>query len=247
MRECAARLRLADAAAKVARGKEVYAVSCAACHGANREGQANWRSRKQDGRMPAPPHDDSGHTWHHPDEILFGITRESLVPGKYGPPARKCCAIDVVEGVKMKTSKFLAFALLVLAAAGVAAEPLPEVVMHKDPNCGCCGKWAEHLQAAGFRVKTVNETDMQRVKQQLGVPEKLGSCHTAQVGGYLIEGHVPASSIKRLLREKTAVRGLAAPGMPPSSPGMDVPGNKEPFDVIAFDRAGKATVYERIR
>lgn len=72
--------------ARVARGKEVYAASCAACHGTNLEGQANWRSRKTDGRMPAPPHDDSGHTWHHPDEILFGITREGLVPGKYGPP-----------------------------------------------------------------------------------------------------------------------------------------------------------------
>jgi hypothetical protein len=147
----------------------------------------------------------------------------------------------------MKTSKFLATALLALAAMGVGAEPLPEVVMHKDPNCGCCGKWAEHLEASGFKVKTVPEKDMQAVKNRLGVPERLGSCHTAKVGNYVIEGHVPASTIKRLLSEKPAVRGLAAPGMPPASPGMDVPGNKDPYDVIAFDRAGKTRVYEQIR
>lgn len=147
----------------------------------------------------------------------------------------------------MKTSKFLATALLALSAIGASAEPLPEVVMHKDPNCGCCGKWAEHLEASGFKVKTVPERDMQAVKSRLGVPERLASCHTAKVGNYVIEGHVPASTIKRMLSEKPAVRGLAAPGMPPASPGMDVPGNSDPFDVIAFDRAGKTRVYEQIR
>lgn len=147
----------------------------------------------------------------------------------------------------MKTSKFLATALLALAALGAGAEPLPEVVMHKDPNCGCCGKWAEHLEASGFKVKTVPERDMQAVKTRLGVPQRLGSCHTAKVGNYVIEGHVPAATIKRLLSEKPAVHGLAAPGMPPASPGMDVPGNKDPYDVIAFDRAGKTRVYEQIR
>mgnify|MGYP005855874949 FL=1 len=147
----------------------------------------------------------------------------------------------------MKISKFLAAALLALSAIGASAEPLPEVVMHKDPNCGCCGKWAEHLEANGFRVKTVPERDMQAVKSRLGVPQRLASCHSAKVGNYVIEGHVPASTIKRMLREKPTVRGLAAPGMPPASPGMDVPGNKDPYDVIAFDRAGKTRVYEQIR
>jgi hypothetical protein len=147
----------------------------------------------------------------------------------------------------MKTSKFLATALLALSTICASAEPLPEVVMHKDPNCGCCGKWAEHLEANGFKVKTVPERDMQTVKSRLGVPERLASCHTAKVGNYVIEGHVPASTIKRMLGEKPAVRGLAAPGMPPASPGMDVPGNSAPFDVIAFDRTGKTRVYEQIR
>ena len=102
--------------------------------------------------------------------------------------------------MKLKRNRLLVAALLVLAAAGAGAEPLPEVVMHKDPNCGCCGQWAEYLQANGFRVKTVMEGDMQSVKRRFAVPQRLTSCHTARVGGYVIEGHVPASAIKRLLR-----------------------------------------------
>lgn len=134
-----------------------------------------------------------------------------------------------------------------LAAFGTGAEPLPEVVMHKDPNCGCCGKWAEHLEANGFRVKTVLERDMQAVKGRFGVPQRLASCHTAKVGGYVIEGHVPASAIKRLLREKPAVTGLSAPGMPSGSPGMEVPGRKDPYDVVSFDGAGRSRIFERYR
>jgi hypothetical protein len=134
-----------------------------------------------------------------------------------------------------------------VAAAAASAEPLPEVVMHKDPNCGCCGKWAEHLEANGFKVKTVLERDMQSVKSRFGVPQRLASCHTAKVGGYIIEGHVPASAIKRLLREKPAVTGLSAPGMPPGSPGMEVPGQKDPYDVVSFDGAGRSRIYERFR
>lgn len=144
----------------------------------------------------------------------------------------------------------LSLALLVLAGgfSAVRAEPLPEVVVHKDPNCGCCGKWVEHLQAEGFQVKVVQSQDMTEVKRRLGMPDKLGSCHTAQVGGYLIEGHVPASSIKRLLREKPALMGLAVPGMPAGAPGMEVPdGKKDPYDVVAFDKAGTTKTYQSFR
>ena len=146
----------------------------------------------------------------------------------------------------MKPGKWLMTALL-LAPMAVGAEPLPEVVMHKDPNCGCCGQWAEHLQANGFRVKTVPERDMDSVKRRFAVPQRLTSCHTAKVGGYVIEGHVPASAIKRLLREKPAVAGLAVPGMPLGSPGMEVPGKKDPYDVMSFDKAGRSAVFERFR
>lgn len=148
----------------------------------------------------------------------------------------------------MNFGKLLAASWLALAAATAGAAPLPEVVMHKDPNCGCCGKWAEHLQANGFRVRTVMERDMTSVKRRMAVPERLASCHTAKVGGYVIEGHVPASTIKRLLREKPPVAGLAAPGMPLGSPGMEVPGAQaEPFDVVSFGRDGKAGVFERVK
>ena len=116
--------------------------------------------------------------------------------------------------------------------------------MHKDPNCGCCSAWAEHLEANGFKVKTVAERDTQSVKRRFAVPQRLISCHTAKVGGYVIEGHVPASAIKRLLRERPAVSGLAVPGMPLGSPGMEVPGKRDPYDVVSFDGAGGGRVFE---
>lgn len=147
----------------------------------------------------------------------------------------------------MKKTGFLPALWLALFATASGAEALPEVVMHKDPNCGCCGKWAEHLEANGFKVKTVYERDMEAVKKRLGVPQRLTSCHTARVGSYIVEGHVPADSVKRLLREKPEVRGVATPGMPVGSPGMEVPGVKaEAYEVISFDRAGKTRVFERI-
>ena len=149
--------------------------------------------------------------------------------------------------MKLKRNRLLVAALLALAAAGAGAEPLPEVVMHKDPNCGCCGQWAEYLQANGFRVKTVMEDDMQSVKRRFAVPQRLTSCHTAKVGDYVIEGHVPASAIKRLLREKPAVAGLSVPGMPLGSPGMEVPGKKDPYDVMSFDKSGRSAVFESHR
>jgi len=137
--------------------------------------------------------------------------------------------------------------LLALFVQGAAADPLPEVVMHKDPNCGCCSAWAEHLEANGFRVKTIATNDMEAAKRRFAVPPRLTSCHTAKVGNYVIEGHVPASAIRRLLREQPAVAGLAVPGMPAGSPGMETPGRTDPYDVLAFDGAGRSRIYERTR
>jgi hypothetical protein len=118
-----------------------------------------------------------------------------------------------------------------------------EMTVYKDPNCGCCKEWVKHVQAAGF-VTTVRDTaDMNSVKSSMGVPDALHSCHTAKVGAYVIEGHVPADQIVRLLIEKKAdARGLAVPGMPMGSPGMEGP-RKDKYDVLLFDKAGKSRVY----
>jgi hypothetical protein len=126
-----------------------------------------------------------------------------------------------------------------LAAAATAAPP---VTVYKDPDCSCCGAWVEHLKANGFAVTVHEVRDMSPHKKRLGVPERLGSCHTASVGGYTIEGHVPAADIKRLLTERPKARGLAVPGMPQGSPGMET-GKLDPYDVLLFDAAGGTRVY----
>ena len=120
-----------------------------------------------------------------------------------------------------------------------------EVVMYKDPNCGCCGKWAEHMRSAGFPVKEVASPRMDLVKQEAGVPEALGSCHTAKVAGYVVEGHVPAADVRRMLAEKPAIRGLSAPGMPLGSPGMEGPYPAERYDVVSFDAQGRSAVFSK--
>ena len=134
------------------------------------------------------------------------------------------------------------------AALGLAAPALAspdEVVMYKDPNCGCCGKWAEHMRSAGFPVKEVASPRMDLVKQEAGVPEALGSCHTAKVGGYVVEGHVPAADVRRMLAEKPAIRGPSAPGMPLGSPGMEGPYPAERYDVVSFDAQGRSAVFSK--
>jgi hypothetical protein len=114
----------------------------------------------------------------------------------------------------------------------------------KDPNCGCCQAWADHLKTAGFEVRIHETEEMNGVKAMNRVPAELASCHTAKIGGYVIEGHVPASDIMRLLTEKPQVHGLAVPGMPLGSPGMEMPdGEKEAYDVMSFDEGGKAAVW----
>ncbi|MCB1758398.1 MAG: DUF411 domain-containing protein [Gammaproteobacteria bacterium] len=119
-----------------------------------------------------------------------------------------------------------------------------EITVYKSATCGCCGKWVEHMQEAGFKVTTHNRDDMNQIKQQHGVAYKLRSCHTAVVDGYVLEGHVPAGDIVRLLKERPAVDGLAVPGMPMGSPGME--GNySDPYDVIAFTKGEPNRIFER--
>jgi hypothetical protein len=112
------------------------------------------------------------------------------------------------------------------------------ITVHKDPNCGCCTGWAEHLAKAGFEVKTVDTTRLDEVKKRFGVPSDLAACHTAEVNGYVIEGHVPAAALKRFLDEKPEAAGLAVPGMPIGSPGMEG-STPETYAVIQFGPKGR--------
>lgn len=148
--------------------------------------------------------------------------------------------------VSMNRRQLLAGSLL-LPLVGMAAQPqMPPVEVWKDPSCGCCKDWVAVLEHAGFSVR-VFETGNNAMRAKLGIPVKLGSCHTARVGGYAIEGHVPVREIQRLLREKPQAIGLTVPGMVVGSPGMDGPlykGRKDPYDVLLVQPNGEAAVYQ---
>ena len=133
---------------------------------------------------------------------------------------------------------------LVGAVAFMAAQQsvAADVVVYKSPTCGCCGKWIEHMEKAGFSVDVENRQDLRPIKGELGVPRRMQSCHTAMVGGYLVEGHVPPDLIQRMLDEKPDIRGLAVPGMPMGSPGMEGP-HKDKYDVLAIGKDGRTKVY----
>jgi hypothetical protein len=139
------------------------------------------------------------------------------------------------------------FAVLLSTAAAVQQKPAPLVVeVFKSPTCGCCSKWVEYMRKSGFDVRATNVSDLTAVKRKYGVPENFLSCHTATVGGYTIEGHVPAADVRRLLKERPAVVGITVPDMPAGSPGMEVEGVKaDPFNVLSFDKAGKTQVFAR--
>jgi hypothetical protein len=139
-----------------------------------------------------------------------------------------------------------------LAAGGPAAaqgDSRPLVEVWKSPTCGCCKEWISHLEANGFRVRIHDEGNT-NARAALRMPMQYGSCHTAKVGGYAIEGHVPAREIKRLLKERPGAIGLAVPGMPVGSPGMDGPDygdRKDPYDVLLVQAEGKASIYQSYR
>ncbi|MDZ4700357.1 MAG: DUF411 domain-containing protein [Rhodothermales bacterium] len=156
-------------------------------------------------------------------------------------------------------ARFAAVVVFVLVAAGcrsdgadssgikpisVAEEVLPTMMVYKSPTCGCCSKWVDHLRAAGMDVKTTDSDDMGSIKERFGVPGKLSSCHTAVVGGYIVEGHVPFEDIQRLLTERPDAVGLAVPAMPVGSPGMEVEGRPaDKYNVLLFDANGNQRVY----
>jgi hypothetical protein len=120
----------------------------------------------------------------------------------------------------------------------------PKINVYKTTTCGCCGKWVEHLKANGFTPVVTDVPSTAEYRRKYGVPEQLLSCHTATVGGYSVEGHVPAADIQRLLKEKPKAQGLAVPGMPLGSPGMEA-ARKDPYSVLLFTSDGRTTVFQK--
>ena len=140
-----------------------------------------------------------------------------------------------------------AVATLPRFAAAARAAPLPPMTVYKSASCGCCHNWVEHARSSGFTVKTIDTEELPSVKRDLGVPASLHSCHTVVVGNYLVEGHVPAADVKRMLTEKPAIRGIAVPGMPIGAPGMEqgpVSGYQR-YEVLAFTAQGRTSVFAR--
>jgi len=144
-----------------------------------------------------------------------------------------------------KTWMALAAAALLQGGVILSADAT-EVEMYKSPTCGCCTGWAKHLREAGFTVNEIKRDDMHAIKTKYGIPKKLESCHTALIEGYIIEGHVPAQDVARLLKERPNIAGLTAPGMPMNAPGMQADGlPPKGYDVLAFEKNGKTTLFHR--
>jgi len=139
----------------------------------------------------------------------------------------------------------LGLAGVLFANAALAQAPhQPTMAVHKSPTCGCCAKWVDYMKSAGFKLDVHDMADVEPVKNQAHVPSALRSCHTALYGGYVFEGHVPADLIQKVLKEHPKISGLAVPGMVMGSPGMEG-GTKEAYEVIAFDKDGKTSLYAK--
>ena len=159
----------------------------------------------------------------------------------------RLCSFAIFMGVLVSGCAPSAQAPLAVVVANTptpASQGLPLALVHKSPTCGCCGLWVDHLKDAGFQVEVRDAEDITPVKQRLGVPYGKGSCHTAEIGGYFIEGHVPAEDIKRLLAEKPNAKGLVLPGMPMGSPGMEGPdGTAQPYTVELVGKDGTTSPF----
>lgn len=143
-------------------------------------------------------------------------------------------------------SPIIGFIFLLCAVQGAWATPAATVVdVYKSPTCGCCSKWIDHLKANGFAVRSHDTDNLAQHKYRLGVPPGQGSCHTAAVDGYLVEGHVPARDIRRMLTERPRARGLSVPGMPVGSPGMEQGRRKDSYDVLLVNPNGSVRTYSR--
>ena len=146
----------------------------------------------------------------------------------------------------MKRRLFLASSgalTTLIALPSFAIAPAKEIHVFKSKECGCCKGWVEHMRSAGFKVQVTDVDDTAAARKRLGMPDRFGSCHTATVDGYAIEGHVPATEVKRLLDMKTKAIGLAVPSMAPGSPGMEVGARRDPYQVLLIDVAGQSSVF----
>ena len=144
------------------------------------------------------------------------------------------------------TIRYLALAIvLIWTTPGVAETPSPSIEVWKSATCQCCGKWVTHLEVSGFAVKTnaADNATLDKIKRAAGIGEKLDACHTAKIDGYVVEGHVPASDIKRLVAERPDAIGLTVPGMPVGSPGMEQGGKTEPYDVLLIKKDGTTEIF----
>lgn len=153
-------------------------------------------------------------------------------------PTRRC--------VIQKAVCLSAVCLTSLVLPAIAAPPTVNMTVWKSPTCGCCNDWIKHLEDSGFKVEAVNVPDSRHVRAKFGMPAKFASCHTGLVGGYVVEGHVPAREVRKLLQEKPAALGISVPAMPLGSPGMDGPsyrGMRDPYDVLLVHRDGTSRVY----
>lgn len=152
--------------------------------------------------------------------------------------------------MKNKAILFSAIVALIVVGgvfAGMQAQSGPQkLVVYKTPTCGCCAKWVDHMEAAGFEVEVHDQNDLSAIKANNGVRREFSSCHTAFVDGYVVEGHVPAVYVQKLLKDRPEVAGLTVPGMPMGSPGMEG-SYSEPYDVLTFDRAGQTTVFAHVK
>lgn len=134
--------------------------------------------------------------------------------------------------------------VLLLGAGSLLAQSAPQVEVFKSPSCGCCQKWVEHLGRSGFQVTTQDVGDVPAARRRIGMPDRLGSCHTARMGGYAVEGHVPAADIRRLLAERPKALGLAVPAMPPGAPGMEGP-RSAAYETLLVQADGSTRVFAR--
>ncbi|BCS32788.1 CopG family transcriptional regulator [Luteitalea sp. TBR-22] len=150
----------------------------------------------------------------------------------------------VTQNVVARLASGLVGALALAGVVVTAQQKAPTIVVYKTPTCGCCTKWVEHLQAAGFTVQTQHRDDLTIIRQTHKVPPTATSCHTALVGPYVVEGHVPAADVKRMLAEQPKIKGIAVAGMPVGSPGMEGPAPQK-YDTVAFTEAGKITVFAK--